>query len=244
MADCFLCQHVSRWLLFRADFGKSWGTHFPKWGRQPTNKENMQDQLTIDITILHVARSNRIKVHFPERTRRLWRALTAKTRYYLATAEVQDCILEENPRVLGEWTRAQAVLERLSYMSGPHQLSLDEATNILNLIIGATLYWFRNGDRWEHTEAMLLTAAQVARFELEPLKAVNDAGRKKKGRALECYESIRTKIGVKSGWFSVHDIYCWWLELRRCRSQNSDVLGLQRKLDVACKPFRLVFEKF
>jgi hypothetical protein len=74
----------------------------------------MQEEFTIDITILHVARSSKIKVQFPERTRRLWRALTAKTRYYLATAEVQDFILQENPRVLGEWTQAQEVLERLS----------------------------------------------------------------------------------------------------------------------------------
>jgi len=204
----------------------------------------MQDQLTIDITILHAAGSNKIRVHFPERTRRLWRTLTGKTRYYLATPEVQDFILQENPRVLGDWTRAQAVLERLSYMSGPHQLSFDEANNVLNLIIGATLYWFRNGDRWEHTEAMLLTAAQVARFELKPLKAVDSIGRKKKKPIIECYKGIQAKIGTKSSSFSVYDIYCWWRKLRGYRGQNSDVLRLQRKLDVACKPFRLVFEKF
>ncbi len=204
----------------------------------------MQTQLTIDIAILHVAGSDKIRVHFPEKTKRLWKALTAKTRYYLATAEIQDFILQENPRVLGEWTMAQKALERLSYMPGSHQLSIAEANNILNLIIGAALYWCRNGDRWEHTEAMLITAARIARFELEPLKAVGNDGRKKKGRAIENYELIRTKIGAKSAWFSVHDIYCWWCTLNRCQSKIPDVLELERKLDVVCRPFRLVFEKF
>jgi len=204
----------------------------------------MQDQLTIDITILHVAGSNKIRVHFPERTRRLWKALTGKTRYYLATPEVQDLILQENPQVLGEWTMAQAVLEKLSFMPGPHQLSLDEATNVLNLIIGATSYWFRIGDRWDNAEAMLVLAAQVARSELEPLKAIISANAKKNVRAIKCYKDIRTKIGTKPNWFSVYDIYNWWLGLHGYRGQNPDVLRLQRKLDVACKPFRLVFEKF
>lgn len=204
----------------------------------------MPVEFKIDITILHVAGGNKIRVHFPERTRRLWRALTAKTRYYLATPQVQDCILEENPRVFREWTMAQAVLERLSFMSGPHQLSLEEANNVLNLIIGATSYWLRIGDLWDNAEAMLVLAAQIARFELEPLKVVDGAGRKKRGQAIECYEDIRTRIGTKPNWFSVCDIYCWWLELRRCRSKDPDVLKLQRKLDIVCRPFRLVFEKF
>jgi len=203
----------------------------------------MQDQLTIDITILHVAGSNKIRIHFPERTRRLWKALTGKTRYYLATAEVQDFILQNNPRILEEWITAQKALEGLSSMPGPHQLSIAEANNILNLIIGATSYWFGSGDRWEHTEAMLLIAARIARFELEPLKAVNSV-RKKKGSALEYYEGIRAKIGAKPGWFAVHDIYCWWRKLNRCQSKIPDILELKRKLDVVCRPFRLVFEKF
>lgn len=203
----------------------------------------MQEELTIDITILHVAGSNKIKVQFPERTRRLWRALTGKTRYYLATPEVQDFILQENPRILGEWTQAQKALERLSLMPGPNELSVTEANNILNLIIGATLYWFSQGDRWEHTEAMLLIVSRISRFELAPLKLVDCTGRKK-GRALECYEDIRTRLGTKPSWVSIHDIYCWWRKLNRCRSKNPDVLALKQKLGALCKPFRLVFDKF
>ncbi len=184
-----------------------------------------------------------MRLSFPEETRQLLKALTAKTRYYLATPQVQDILIPEHRHVFEEWIIAQEVLERLAFMPGPHELGLTEADHVLNLVVATTLFNLRKGDRWEYSAAMLLLVARFSLCQLEPLKAVAGGNRNRDALALECYERIRATVGAKPSWVSVREIYFWWIELHSYGGKDPNIIKIERKLGTLCKPFRLAFEK-
>ena len=203
----------------------------------------MPKKLTTDITVLHIAGTDQIKVYLPAQTQFRFGVMAEKTRFFLQTPVVQDFRMKQSRAIFDEWQNGQRALDRLRSRSEYHVLGLEEARNILNLIVGAILYWYQLGDRWVYTRSVLQNATHMAHLQLQPLNALTSAELKKSGAAAKSYEEIRETIGSDPKHFSIFQMHQWWMELRRFRSRNLYIKDIERKLGIACKPFRFALKK-
>src|SRR5258708_10187616 len=192
---------------------------------------------------VHCENYQKIELRYPERTRRLWQKIAAKTRAHTRLSEVKH-VLSEFPLSAKEWAIAQTALNRLA-KDGPYQyLSVDEAQHAMNLILSTLLYSHGRGRRWKLSRAFLILMADITPYLLSPMAPASDWGEADANdSAVKIYEYLRSVIGNSPSWFSLNKIYVFWYELAQYKGTNKGILQLEKRLNALCKPYRLVLKK-